>query len=173
MVYEDPRKADAMIARLSDLLRETINDSEAQEVPLDREVETLQLYLDIMRQRFEDKLKVDVGVSPEVQKALVPHLLLQPLVENSIRHGTDPQSHAVKISVTAEREGAHTRCAFATWPRPAKKRLRRGTGLSNTAERLENSTAPRAHLGIRELRMAGCRSPWRCPSGHDPGADRR
>ena len=74
-----------------------------------REAVPLQLYLDIMRQRFEDKLQVDVRIAPEVQKALAPHLLLQPLVENSIRHGIDPQSHVVTVKITAERDGDQTR----------------------------------------------------------------
>jgi len=113
VMYEDPRRADAMISRLSDLLRSTITDSEAQEVPLEREIATLELYLDIMRQRFEDKLRVDVEVTPEVRQALVPHLLLQTLVENSIKHGGDPQSHAVTVSVTATARAAPRECGSA------------------------------------------------------------
>ena len=109
VVYDDPRKADAMIAALSHLLRTTITDADAQLVPLDREIETLELYLDIMRKRFEDNLKIDVRIEPDVHKALVPHLLLQPLVENSIRHGADPTSHAVSVTPApnARRQGAH------------------------------------------------------------------
>jgi two-component system, LytTR family, sensor kinase len=138
VVYEDPRKADAMIARLSDLLRSTITDSESQEVPLDREIATLELYLEIMRQRFEDRLSIDVQIAPEVQKALVPHLLLQPLVENSIRHGTNPQSNAVTVQVTAERDGARTRVRIRDFGRGLPQgQWRRGTGISNTRERLE------------------------------------
>lgn len=138
VVYEDPRKADAMIARLSTLLRTTIHDSEAQVVPLDREIETLELYLDIMRQRFEDKLSVDVHVAPEVRKALVPHLLLQPLVENSIRHGINPLSNAVAVTVTAERDGPNTRVRIRDCGRGLSEgKMRRGTGISNTAARLQ------------------------------------
>jgi len=138
VVYEDPRKADAMIARLSDMLRRTITDSESQMAPLQREMETLEVYLDIMRQRFEDKLSVDIQISPAVQKALAPHLLLQPLVENSIRHGADPLSNSVKVTVTAERDGATTRLRVRDRGRGLpEKGMRRGTGLSNTAERLE------------------------------------
>ena len=137
VVYEDPRKADAMIAALSDLLRATLNDSDAQEVPLDREVETLDLYLEIMRRRFEDRLNIDVRVAPEVRKALVPHLLLQPLVENSIRHGADPESNAVTVTVTAERDGSNTRLRVRDFGRGLPKgNLRRGTGISNTRARL-------------------------------------
>jgi LytS/YehU family sensor histidine kinase len=137
-VYEDPRKADAMIASLSDLLRATITDSDAQVVSLDHEIRTLELYLDIMRKRFEDKLSVDVRVEPEVEKALVPHLLLQPLVENSIRHGADPRSHAVRVTVIAERNGPRTRLRIRDRGRGLPDgTMRRGTGISNTAERLE------------------------------------
>jgi two-component system LytT family sensor kinase len=138
VVYEDPRKADAMIARLSTLLRATIHDSDAQVVPLDREIETLELYLDIMRLRFEDKLSVDVHIAPEVQKALVPHLLLQPLVENSIRHGGNPLSNLVAVTVTADRDGDRTRmCIRDSGCGLSKGKMRRGTGISNTAARLE------------------------------------
>jgi two-component sensor histidine kinase len=137
VVYEDPRKADAMIARLSALLRTTITDSESQMVPLEREIETLELYLDVMRQRFEDKLNVDVSIDPGVRDALVPHLLLQPLVENSIRHGSDPRSQAVNVTVTADRDGAKTRVRIRDSGRGLPQDMRRGTGISNTAERLE------------------------------------
>jgi signal transduction histidine kinase len=141
-VYDDPRKADVMIAQLSNLLRRSISDADSQIVPLDREMETLELYLAIMRQRFEDKLHVDVRVSPDVRKALAPHLLLQPLVENSIRHGIDPGSNAVTVTVTAERDGGVTRLRVRDWG-PGLPRglpgggMRRGTGISNTAERLQ------------------------------------
>jgi two-component system LytT family sensor kinase len=152
VVYEDPRKADAMIASLSNLLRSTITDSDVQVVPLDREIEMLELYLDIMRRRFEDKLRVDVHVAPEVRKALVPHLLLQPLVENSIRHGADPLSNSVTVTVTAERAGANIRVCIRDCGRglPAGD-MRRGTGLSNTAERLE-----RLYGGLHTLAFENC-----------------
>ncbi len=138
VMYDDPRKADVMVARLGDLLRRSISDSDAQEVPLEREIETLELYLDVMRQRFEDKLQVDFQVAADVRHALVPHLLLQPLVENSIKHGVDPLSHAVSVTITAARHGEATHIAVRDSGRglPTGK-LRKGTGLSNTAERLE------------------------------------
>ncbi len=136
VVYEDPRKADSMIARLSDLLRTTISGRDGQEVPLEREIETLELYLDIMRQRFEEKLQATVEIAPEVRQALVPHLLLQPLVENSIRHGMDPQSKAVRVSVKAEREGDQTRVVVCDHGRGLNDGMRKGTGLTNIAERL-------------------------------------
>ncbi len=136
VMYEDPRKADAMISRLSDLLRNTLQESTAQEVRLDREIQTLDLYLEIMRRRFEEKLRVDVKVSPDVEQALVPQLLLQPLVENSIRHGIDPLTNAVSVSVTAERDGDAIRLQVRDSGRGIAAGYKKGTGLSNTAERL-------------------------------------
>jgi LytS/YehU family sensor histidine kinase len=155
-VYDDPRKADQMIARLSNLLRSTINDSEKQLVPLDREIGTLELYLDIMRQRFEDRLSVDVHVEPEVQNALVPHLLLQPIVENSIRHGADPASNSIRVSVTAAREGANMRLRIRDSGRGLPQgKLRRGTGLSNTAERLQQLYGARHTLAFENCEGGG------------------
>jgi two-component sensor histidine kinase len=156
-VYEDPRKADAMIAALSNLLRATISDSEAPVVPLDREIETLELYLEIMRRRFEHKLNVNVQVDPDVQKALVPHLLLQPLVENSIRYGADPASNAVNVSVTAERKGTRTRLRIRDTGRgfPGGS-IRRGTGISNTAERLRQLYGADHTLAFETGTEGGC-----------------
>jgi len=156
VMYEDPRKADRMISRLSDLLRNSITDSEAQEVPLEREIETLELYLDIMRQRFEDKLSVDVRIAPEVRRALVPHLLLQPLVENSIRHGADPRSSAVNVSIVAGLEDGATRIAVRDSGRGLPNgQFRRGTGLTNTAERLEKLYGQRHKLAFQNCEDGG------------------
>ncbi len=136
-VYEDARKADAMIAALSDLLRVTIADADAQVVPLHREIETLERYLAIMRLRFEDRLQIDVHVDDDVRRALVPHLLLQPLVENSIRHGLTPRTDRVEVRITATREGPRTRVRVQDrGPGLPAGAPRHGTGLRNTEDRL-------------------------------------
>jgi two-component system LytT family sensor kinase len=155
-VYEDPRMADAMIARLSDLLRRTISDAGEQTAPLEREIETLELYLDVMRQRFEDKLRVEIDVAPEVREALTPHLLLQPLVENCIRHGLDPESHAVNVTVTAKREKGSTMLRVRDRGRgiPAGP-MRRGTGISNTTERLAQLYGARHKLEFQNCADGG------------------
>jgi two-component system LytT family sensor kinase len=156
VMYEDPRKADSMISRLSDLLRHTLQDSGEQEVPLENEIRTLELYLEIMRKRFEDNLSVDIRIAPEVERALVPQLLLQPLVENSIRHGVNPLSHAVNITVTAVRQGDSTRlqvrdsgCGLNGGP------MKKGTGLSNTAERLRELYGARHQLAFENCDDGG------------------
>jgi two-component system LytT family sensor kinase len=155
VMYEDPRKADAMISGLSDLLRSTLADSDAQEVPLDHEVQTLELYLDIMRRRFEDKLTVDVQVAPEVRQALVPQLLLQPLVENSLRYGLDPRTNAVSVTVTAERDGDAIRLQVRDHGRGINGNFKKGTGLSNTAERLKQLYGPHQKLEWRNCEGGG------------------
>ncbi len=138
VVYEDPRRADSMIAALSDLLRITLSDHDAQLVSIGREVDTLDRYLAVMRARFESQLRVDVDVEPEVQEALVPHLLLQPLVENSIRHGADPDSNAIRVELRAERDGQRLRVRVRDFGRGIRTgAFRAGTGIRNTRERLQ------------------------------------
>ncbi len=155
VMYEDPRKADAMISSLSDLLRNTLQESSAQEVRLDREIQTLELYLEIMRRRFEEKLRVDVRVSPDVEQALVPQLLLQPLVENSIRHGIDPLTNGVSVTVTAERDGDAIRLQVRDSGRGISQGYKRGTGLSNTAERLRQLYGSRHKLELENCADGG------------------
>jgi len=95
------REAEEMLARLSDLLRCVLEDVQAQEVPLTRELEYLQLYLSIEQVRFQDRLRVEVAADPEVLDAALPHMALQPIVENAIRHGIGRSSTAGSISITA------------------------------------------------------------------------
>src|SRR4029077_16298014 len=103
-----------------------------------------------------DKLQVDVCIAPEVQKALAPHLLLQPLVENSIRHGVDPQSHAVSVTVTAERKGDDTRVQVRDHGRGLPRNgMERGTGISNTAERLQQLFGSRHKLEFENCADGG------------------
>jgi hypothetical protein len=86
LVHEDPELAERTIARLSELLRLFLANSTIHEVPLSEELRILDLYLEIERTRFEDRLRVHFDVPAELREAMVPNLVLQPLVENSIRH---------------------------------------------------------------------------------------
>ena len=104
MVYEDPPKADLMISRLSDLLRATLESTDAPTAPLRDELEILSLYLDIMEARFGDRLRVDFDVVPETLDALVPSFGLQPLVENAIKHGIMPRNEGGTVVIAARRD---------------------------------------------------------------------
>jgi len=109
VMYEDVRIADRMIARLSDLLRSTVDQGDAQEVTLERELEFLRLYVETMKARFEERLEVAVVATAETHGAMVPPLVLQPLVENSIKHGADGQTSKVRIEVRAARDNGSLR----------------------------------------------------------------
>ena len=150
-IYEDPRVADEMIGRLSELLRHLLTREPAQQVSLTQEIETLQLYLRVMQARFEHRLKVTIDVDDEVRHALVPQLLLQPLVENAIRHGMDPVTFEVDIAIAARRTGETVSLAVSDHGPgldPVTP-LREGLGLRNTRERLERLYHQQQNLSIR------------------------
>jgi len=131
-----------MIAHLSDFLRLTLREKDAQEVPLEQELAFLNAYLAIMRARFSDRLRVDVTVDPAARDALVPHLLLQPLVENSIKHGISGKIDGGTITLRARR--ASDRLVVEVEDDgvgiPQDERLNilsRGIGVTNVQERLK------------------------------------
>src|SRR5688572_27484542 len=104
-MYDDPRSADRMIGQLSQLLRLSLRTSHAHEVPLRDELEVLGCYLGLMRARFGSRLRANVDATSETLDALVPSLVLQPLVENAIRHGNASQAMGGAIDVRARRVG--------------------------------------------------------------------
>ena len=104
-MYEDPRSADRMIGQLSQLLRLSLHSSHAQEVPLRDELEVIECYLGLMRARFGNRLRASVAADGEALDALVPSLVLQPLVENAIRHGNASRASGGTIEVRASRSG--------------------------------------------------------------------
>ena len=105
LVERDPRGVRRMIARLSELLRVTLEGTNEQEITLARELELLQLYLDIMQVRFQGRLSVDTDVSSDVMDALVPNFVLQPLVENAVMHGVSKVQGEGRIRLRARRVG--------------------------------------------------------------------
>jgi two-component system, LytTR family, sensor kinase len=105
LIHKDPDAADRMIARLSDLLRLTLENIGVHEVPLAQELEFLERYLEIERMRFPDRLVVRIDVSPDTLDASTPYLILQPLVENAIRHGIAARSSSGSITVRAAHTG--------------------------------------------------------------------
>jgi len=135
LVDEDPPGARRMIARLSDLLRHTL-DGDEQEIPLARELEMLRRYLDIMEVRFQDKLEVSIETEPSLDDALVPNLVLQPLVENAFRHGLGLMKTAGRVSVRAVRDDGDLVLTVRDNGRGPANPVREGVGLTNTRARL-------------------------------------
>jgi two-component system LytT family sensor kinase len=141
VMYEDVRAADAMIAQLSDLLRLTLHASRSHEIPLAEELQITRLYLDLMQKRFEHKLRITYSIDPALHNSLVPQLILQPLLENSLRHGMKPGSATMDLSIAAHRDdGALILQVSDTGSglgaaNPSEV-FGRGVGLSNIRDRL-------------------------------------
>ncbi len=105
LVERDPRGVRRMIARLSELLRTSLDEADEPEVPLQRELTFTERYLDVIQIRFQGHLQVEMHADDNVRDALVPNLILQPLVENAIKHGISKLSNGGHIEVCAIREG--------------------------------------------------------------------
>jgi two-component system LytT family sensor kinase len=141
-LYEDVERADTMIADLGGLLRATLENPDQHEIPLSRELELLELYLDIARTRFGPGLEVEKSIDPKSLEALVPSLLLQPLVENAIRHGMNGSRQVSRISISTTRDAYHLRLCVADdgvglTEATVAGRRRKGIGLDNIRRRLE------------------------------------
>ena len=159
------RAAVDMLAGLSDLLRYTLENAGKQEVPLREEMEFLELYLGIQQMRFPDRLRVEMRVAPETLDALVPNLILQPLVENAIRHGIAQRPTRGIVGVEASRDGERLRVnVYDDGPG-----LRRnggaggGVGLTNTRERLAQLYGERQRFTLSEREGGGVEAAFVIP----------
>ena len=177
-MYEDPRAADRMIGQLSELLRLSLRTSHTHEVTLGEEVEVLERYMGLMRARFGDRLRVSIDVAPNASAALVPSLLLQPLVENAVRHGNAAKLGRGSVSVRGERDGDELLLEVADdgpGAPPDIDLLGRGVGLRSTAERLTLMYGSRHRLWMGNRAggfVVSIRVPFRerAPTGSDPTA---
>lgn len=158
LMHRDVEAADCMIAQLSDLLRLSLDKDDRHQVPLKRELEFLNRYLDIERIRFRDRLSVEMDVDPECLESQVPKLMLQPLVENSIRYGVAMRSAAGKVAVRARRKGNRLLlevCDDGPGLPANGKSLREGVGLANTRARLEQLYGLDHRFELRNGRAGG------------------
>ncbi|HMG34077.1 MAG TPA: histidine kinase [Blastocatellia bacterium] len=138
LLEEDPESADQMLARLGDFLRMTLQNSGAQELSLHEELEFLRCYLDIERVRFQDRLHVVFSIDPETLTARVPNLVLQPLVENAIKHGISKRAGAGVVEIAAHREGSTLLLKVSDdGPGEFQPATGSGVGLANTRARLQ------------------------------------
>jgi sensor histidine kinase YesM len=160
LIRTDPDGADAMIDRLGDLLRMTLHKSGIQEVSLKEELDVLQKYIEIERTRFGNRLTVDMHVQPETLDARVPSLVLQPLVENAIRHGIAPNARPGWIAVHAERAAGELVLQVLDsgdgLPPDRLMALNRGVGLDNTRARLSHLYRERYEFTFSNLERGFC-----------------
>ena len=138
LMHSDVHAADKMLVRLSELLRLTMHHPGQPRTKLRDEIAFIEKYLEIERIRFRDRLTVELRAAPDTREVEVPSLVLQPLVENAIRHGIEPQARPGHITVEARREGATLVLLVRDngGGQPAGGFAREGIGLANTRERL-------------------------------------
>jgi LytS/YehU family sensor histidine kinase len=144
------REAESMLARLSDLLRLVVDEVHMQEVPLWRELEFLELYLSIEEVRFQDRLRVRMATEPQVSDALVPHMVLQPIAENAVRHGIGRRVGGGSIDVRASRVGGRLHIMVRDTGEGARAGAPdgHGLGLSNLRARLQQLHGSEGELRI-------------------------
>jgi len=158
LMHKDVKRADSMIAALSDLLRMSLRSIGVQEVELREELDFLQRYLEIMTLRFGDRLTVTLDIDSEVLDARVPTLVLQPLVENSLRHGFGDGMRAGHVRVTVAPDGEMLRCEVVDNGRGIPHDgPREGVGISNTRARLRHLYGERFSLELMANPGGGAR----------------
>jgi two-component system, LytTR family, sensor kinase len=166
LVHHDPDTADTMISGLSDLLRRALELGTTQEIPLSAELDLLKRYLDIQKARFGDRLQVRISVESPARDAAVPVLLLQPLVENAIRHGLAARVDSGRIEIAARLadgfvmidvtdDGPGPGIGLASGPERV--------GLGNTRERLDALYGGRSRLDLTPEPGGGARLSLRIP----------
>ena len=157
LIRESPDEAELMVSRLGDLLRMTLETAGLQEVPFKEELEFLKHYLDIEQTRFQDRLRVEMAIEPETLDGLVPSMILQPLVENSVRHGVAPRREGGCIKIHAWRDNSMFRLEVEddgpglSDDTPLKERV----GLTNTRARVRNLYGDEHGLMLRNAAGGG------------------
>ena len=164
VLLKQTERANAMLSRLSSFLRYTLANEPTAHVTVAQEVETLKLYLEIEKMRFEERLRPAFDVDPRVERARLPSLLLQPLVENAIKYAVTPQEEGAEIHVGVRLDGERVRIAVSdTGPGlqdPARRpslspALSTGVGLANIRERLVQAYGPNHRFDTRSTPAGG------------------
>jgi two-component system, LytTR family, sensor kinase len=157
--FSDVDAANRMLVRLSDLLRMSLVNAGKQHVPLREEMDFLRKYLEIEQTRFHDRLRVEINVDEQILDAEVPNLVLQPLVENAIRHGVSRSSQAGVIEISARRFNDDVVLKVCDngpgMPLPFDPDEHAGIGLSTTITRLKQLYGDRHSFSIGPRREGG------------------
>ena len=159
LMYDDVEKADRMMAALSDLLRMSLDRSASSKVTLKEEISFTKRYLEIMQARFEDHLQVEFSVDPGMETYLVPNLILQPLVENCIKHNPVEESPIALVRVSARRDNGDIQMSVEdNGPGlNGEADLSAGIGLRNTLSRMEQLYGENGGIKMENLSPRGLR----------------
>jgi hypothetical protein len=175
LMYRDLAAADRMMARLSDFLRLTLDSAGVDLVPLKREIEFMDKYLEIEQIRFGERLSIIRTIQPDTLDILVPNLMLQPLVENAIRHSIAPRAAGGRIEIVASRVVALLRITIRDDGPGAAGEIKEGVGLSNIRARLLQLYGDEHRLEMGNDAGGGFRVTLEIPARMQPDAsvDRR
>jgi two-component system LytT family sensor kinase len=152
--------ATRMLAQIGELLRTTLDPDAAAEIPLAQELTFVERYLAIEQTRLGDRLHITTAISPDTLGAVVPSMLLQPLVENAVRHGVAPLMEGGRITIESSSRGDQLLMTIRnSGPRTnetsGQSNICKGIGLSNTAERLQTLYGDRQRLSLRPQEEGG------------------
>jgi two-component system, LytTR family, sensor kinase len=159
LIHEDPDGAEDILLRLSELLRVSIDESHIHEITLERELEVLDLYMGIQARRFGDRLRFEVLIDPSVRDCMVPALILQPLIENAIRHGIGRHRGTDTVSIRGLQKGEFLLLEVLNLNSHLEENPvaspGRGVGLANTRARLEQLYGEHQNLRLQKLEPTG------------------
>ncbi len=177
LIRDNPEAAEDVLVRLSDLLRQTLDNDTAQEVPLRAELDFLSLYLQIEQVRFADRLAIHIDLAPDTLNALVPNMVLQPLVENALRHGIGRKAQAGRLEIRSWRQGSDCMISVQDsgtgFPANSTGDLTGGIGLSNTRSRLEHLYPGNHSLRLDNALEGGALVTLRIPFRTENGRENR
>lgn len=167
LVHDEPDRADHTLSRLADFLRLAMSSADRQLVPLDEEMAFVRIYLEIMEARFRDRLVIETELEAQTGRVMVPHLLLQPLIENAIVHSSDDPERTAIVRLGARRDADRLILTIqdngpglGSGDGPPGK----GIGLTNTISRLEQLYGDEQEFDIENAPAGGCRVtvtiPW-------------
>ncbi len=156
LMRKDVKKADQVMVKLSDIIRAALQAPEKRMVPLSQEIEFLRQYLDIEKIRFGERLSIDLNIPIPCNQALVPYLILQPLVENAIRYAIEPFSRPGLVSISAVSDQDHLILEVKdTGPGFNQQQWRPGIGLKNCQDRLKQHFGLEGELTLTDLTEQG------------------
>src|SRR6476646_2754430 len=158
LISDDPQAARQMVLKLSDLLRASLNKIDQPAVPLQQELELLECYISIEQTRFKDRLVIEKEIAPSTLDCEVPTMILQPLVENAVRHGIGKHRQADRISIVAQRANGRLLLEVRNCIGSVENggpAAARGIGLSNTRARLDQLYSSQHSFEIANLEGGG------------------
>jgi two-component sensor histidine kinase len=155
LMHVDAERADRLLARLSELLRASLQSGDRERISLQEELRLLELYAQVMQERFADRVSLEWRIEDDARDAHVPALLLQPLLENAFKHGVEKSRDPVHIEIAANREGAALALAVTNTGR-LHGDASSGVGLRNCRERLRVMYGEAANLTLSQVADMTC-----------------